>query len=401
MRILVLALGVPFPPIGGGLTRTFHLLRTLASHHHVTLAAFTYGEPHEPAPYPIELLTAPWRWSRDYEAMTGADAEAAHRAYQYLTFESTDPWFASVMDPAALDDALAGARDAPYDVILLEGTPLVRLLPSLPPNVPRVLDLFDVHSVVAQRAASRVEGGDRALDHEFERTLAFERRAVQACDLCLAVSDQDATIARDWLGARAVRVVPNGVDTNYFTPASGDIDPGMMLFTGRMNYPPNADAVHYFVDDILPRIRNEVPAATLHVVGASPGGDLTALESENVIIHGRVEDVRPFHRRAAIVVVPIRDGGGTRLKVLEAAACGKPIVSTGLGAEGLPLRNGMELVIADTSAGFAAAVVALLRDPVRCAALGATAREATRALDWSTIGESCRTILESVVRDRA
>ena len=398
MRILALALGVPFPPIGGGLTRTFHLLRSLASQHHVTLAAFTYGERHEPPPYAVEVIEIPWRNSPDYEAMTGGDVEASHRAYHRLTFESDQPWFASVMDPGAMNAAL-NQTGAPYDVVLLEGTPMARFLPAIP-AIPRVLDLFDIHTTIAQRAARRSAGGDPALDREFERTLAFEREAVQDCDLCFAVSEEDAATARDLLAATAVHVVPNGVDTSYFIPAGGATEPGMMLFTGRMSYGPNIDAVHHFVDDILPRIRTEAPHATFHIVGAFPSADVTALAGEGVVVHGRVDDVRPFHRRAEVVVVPIRAGGGTRLKVLEAAACGKAIVSTALGAEGLPLRDKRDLLIADTSGDFAAAVVTLLREPERRQQLGVHARAAAGAFDWTTIGDSCRAIIETLIAGR-
>jgi hypothetical protein len=102
VRILVLALGVPFPPLGGGLTRTFHLLKALAARHEVTLAAFTYGDAHESPPYRLDLRTVPWQWSEDYERMSGADPAAAHRAYARLTYEVDEPWFAGVMDPAAM-----------------------------------------------------------------------------------------------------------------------------------------------------------------------------------------------------------------------------------------------------------------------------------------------------------
>lgn len=399
MRILALALGVPFPPIGGGLTRTFHLLRALASHHRVTLAAFTYGEIHEPAPYPIEVIEIPWRNSPDYEAMTGGDLEASQQAYHRLTFESNEPWFASVMDPRAMHAVLKEARE-PYDVVLLEATPLARFLPAIPRQIPRVLDLFDIQTTIAQRAARRSAGGDPALDREFERTLAFERDAVRNSDLCFAVSEEDAATARDLLGANIVHLVPNGVDTSYFMPAAIATEPGTILFTGRMNYEPNIDAVHHFVDDILPRIRTEEPDATLHIVGASPAADVTALAGDGVVVHGRVDDVRPFHHRAEVVVVPIRAGGGTRLKVLEAAACGKAIVSTALGAEGLPLTDGRDLVIADTSGDFAAAVVALLRDPERRQELGVRARAAASAFDWTAIGDKCRTLIEKLIAGR-
>ena len=401
MRVLVLALGVPFPPIGGGLTRTYHLLRSLASHHQVTLLGFTYGEAHEAPPYAVEWHGVPWRWSPDYEAMTGAEAEASARAYQRLQFESDEPWFASVMDPAAMDAALTSTFRQPFDLVLLEGTPLSRFLPAIPSDVPIVLDFFDVHTVMAQREVRRSTAADAAISRELERTLEFERTAVQTCDACLAVSDADAATVRDVLGAAAVHVVPNGVDTSYFSPVTGDTEPGMLLFTGQMSYGPNIDAVRHFVDDILPRIRSEVPHATFHIVGAAPTANVTTLAGDGVVVHGRVDDVRPFQQRAEVVVVPIRAGGGTRLKVLEAAACGNAIVSTALGAEALPLRAGIDVMIAESSADFAATVVGLLRDPVRRSELGSNARDAILALDWTAIGDSCRAIIETVVRDRA
>ena len=401
MRIVVLALGVPYPPLGGGLTRTYHLLRALASQHDVTLAAFTYGDTHDPPPYPLELHAVPWAWSRDYEAMTLGAAAASQRAYERLAFETAEPWFAGVMDPSAMDAALASIFRQPCDLVLLEGSPMARFLPVIPIGIPKVLDLLDIHTVMAERALRRADSVERALEFDYQRTLAFERDAAQACDACLSVSHADAGVARTLLEARAVHVVPNGVDTAYFTPASGATDPGMLLFTGRMSYAPNVDAVRHFVDDILPRIRHDAPSAVLHVVGAAPTGEVIALRQESVVVHGRVDDVRPFQHRAEVVVAPIRSGGGTRLKVLEAAACGKAIVVTPLGVEGLPLRHGMEVVIADSSADFAAAVVALLRDPARRRELGGNARAATPEFDWAAIGESCRAILEQVVTDRA
>lgn len=400
LRILVLGLGVPFPPIGGGLTRTFHLLRSLAAHHQLTLAAFTYGDAHEPPPYDVDLRLVPWQWSRDYQAMTGSDQTAVQQAYQRLTFESDEPWFVSVMDPSAMNDLLAGAAARPYDAVLLEGMPLARFLPALPKGIPRVLDLFDIHTVMAERAARGAGRQDPALNREYERTLAFERNAVRHVDACLAVSAAEAAAARDLLGAPAVHVVPNGVDTSYFTAAEQP-EPGMVLFTGRMSYGPNIDAVQYFARDILPRIRRDVPHAAFHIVGAAPAPDVAALDGDGVVVHGRVDDVRPFYRRAEVVVAPIRSGGGTRLKVLEAAACGKGIVSTALGAEGLPFRDGADLLIADSPGDFAAAVTALLEDPERRAQLGRHAQEAARAFDWVAIGESCRAIIETLVRDRA
>ena len=401
MRVLVLALGVPFPPIGGGLTRSFHLLQSLSSHHRVSLVAFTYGETHEPAPFPIELRTAPWTWSSDYLAMTSGDAEGSRHAYERLTYTGEQPWFVSVLDPEPMRDAIALALQARPDVVVLEGTPMAAFLPIIPPQIPRVLDLFDIHSVLARQQDGSDPAGSSARAREADRTLAFERAAAAQCDASLAVSDHDADVARHLLGAANVHVVPNGVDTTFFAPRGGDSEPGALLFTGRMSYSPNADAVEYFVKDILPLVRRQVTHATVHVVGAGPPAVVTGLAAPDVIVHGRVDDVRPFHSRAEVAVVPIRTGGGTRLKVLEAAASAKAIVSTTLGAQGLPFQHGEHILIADTPSEFAVATVSLLRDPARRTSLGARARQAALDFDWQPIGQSFRRILEDVVRDRA
>ena len=396
MRILTLALGVPFPAFGGGLTRTFHLLRPLAPRHELVLAAFTYGEQHGEPPFPIEVRTAAWTWSRDYEDMIGLDAAAARRAFEKLSFQSDDPWFVSASDPVPMEDVLRDVLDTPVDVVLLEGTPLARFLPILPPEIPRVLDLLDVHSVITHRAAAAASADAALAVREAERTLRFERAAAQGCDRCLAVSAEEATAARDLLALDRVDVVPNGVDTSFFRPSSIRPEDGALLFTGRMNYGPNVDAVCYFVEEILPLVRHEVPHARFHVVGTDPPARVASLASDAVTVHGRVNDVRPYHQAAAVVVVPVRHGGGTRLKVLEAAAAGKPIVGTPLGVEGLAFRHGEDLLVAESPADFASKVIALLRDERLRVELGSRARVVACQYDWVAIGEGFERILEEV-----
>jgi polysaccharide biosynthesis protein PslH len=400
VRILTLALGVPFPAFGGGLTRTFHLLRALAPRHDLVLAAFTYGEQHEPPPFPVAVKTAPWQWSRDYEDMIGADAGASRQAVEKLSYESEDPWFISASDPRGMEDVLRQVLDTHVDLVLFEGTPLARFLPMMPPEIPRVLDLLDVHSAIARRAADAAPGDGAHARREAERTLMFERAAAGGCDLCLAVSPEEAASARELLAVERVEVVPNGVDTSFFTPSAAPEQDAAMLFTGRMNYDPNADAVRDFVEEILPLVRRDIPQARLHVVGTDPPARVTSLASEAVTVHGRVADVRPYLEAAAVVVVPVRHGGGTRLKVLEAAAAGKSIVSTRLGVEGLAFRHGSDLLVADSPADFAAAVVALLRDAGRRAELGTRARAVASQYDWTAIGEGFERILQGLAGPR-
>lgn len=388
MRILALALGIPFPPVGGGLTRTFHLLEAIASHHDVTLIGFTYegAEPHEEPPYPVHVEAVPWQWSRDYREMIGADAAVAARAYARLAYQHDQPWFATVVDRGPMQKTLSKVLAMPPDIVVLEGTPLAQFLPWLPADVPRVLDLFDVHSVMEHRSDGP----------EAQRTLAFERNAVRACTTCLAVSAADVEAARSLLGASSVHLVPNGVDTSYFMPSAMPIETGSLLFTGRMNYPPNIDAACFFATEILPLVREAAPHARFHIVGADPTAGVRALASDAVIVHGRVTDIRPFLANSEVVVVPVRSGGGTRLKVLEAAASGKPIVSTHLGVDGVNF-GADDVVIADDAQEFARAILSLLGNPSTRRAIGSRARVVAARYEWSKIGEEFRRIIEQSI----
>jgi glycosyltransferase involved in cell wall biosynthesis len=204
--------------------------------------------------------------------------------------------------------------------------------------------------------------------------------------------------ARRLLGIDHIRVVPNGVDTDMFVPAEDVPTEGYLLFTGKMNYAPNGEAACYFAREVLPLVRLQMPTARLHIVGAEPGEEVKALACDDVVVHGFVPDVRPYYREAAVVVVPLLRGGGTRLKILEAAACAKAVVSTTLGAEGLELRTGANIVLADSAETFAAEVVGLLGDPARCRCLGRAARAAALRYEWDDIGGHLCGIVEELVQ---
>ncbi len=153
-----------------------------------------------------------------------------------------------------------------------------------------------------------------------------------------------------------------------------------------MNYPPNVEAVEYFVRDILPLVRNRVPGVLFNIVGNRPGPLVWALNSEKVVVHGGVPDLRPYYHGASVVVVPLLQGGGTRNKILEAGACGNAIVSTSLGAEGLSFEAGRDLLIADTPVEFAEAISRVCADNELRGRLGHGAREAAATYDWKPVG---------------
>ena len=202
--------------------------------------------------------------------------------------------------------------------------------------------------------------------------------------------------------ASRISVIPTGVDTEYFRPSPGPEQPDTMAFTGTMDWMPNEDGVAYFVDKIFPLIRQEFPDAAFWAVGRRPPRRIQALASANVTVTGAVEDIRPYLGKAAVCVVPLRSGSGTRIKIFEAMAMGKAVVSTRMGAEGLPVRDGENIVLADDPADFAREVAQLLRAPERRAKLGHAARQLVEEnYGWPSVAAHFDQIMHSVIRQAA
>jgi glycosyltransferase involved in cell wall biosynthesis len=394
VRVLAISPNVPFPPIGGGLLRTYHLLRSLAARHDLTLAAFTYGEKPALPPFPVRVLEVPWAWPAVYRELHSSDPRIALAAFRKLADELPEPRFVSVAESPGMERTLTQLCEETFDVVLVEHTVMARFLPCLPQDAPKVLDLHNVHGVMARQAAAAAPAGERqSLTREADRTLEFERQAVSRCAVCLTVSKSDASAAKSLLLADDVRVVPNGVDASFFRPTDQPREARDLLFTGLMSYAPNLEAVQYFVAEILPIILSYDASFRLHVVGKNPSEQLKQLASDNVVVHGFVADIRPHYDAAAIVVVPLRKGGGTRIKVLEAAASGKAIVTTPIGVEGLEFVHGRDLLVAESPSDFAQAVLRLSDNIALRTQLGLRARQIALRYDWNPIGaEFCKLI---------
>jgi glycosyltransferase involved in cell wall biosynthesis len=275
------------------------------------------------------------------------------------------------------------------------------------PNVPfdgRVPTIFFAHNVehMIWKRLSQVEPRPwrRApLELEWRKMRRYEAQACTRSHLTVAVSEADRSI----LAARASRArvcaIPTGVDTRYFTPNGSDERPGTLVFLGAMDWFPNEDGIIHFVDAVFPRVREAVPDATLTVVGKNPRPRVRRLaEVPGVRVTGTVDDVRPHVAPAAVFVVPLRVGGGTRLKIFEGLAMGKAVVSTTVGAEGLPLVPGTHFVQVDDPAQFAESVVALLRDPARRSALGHAGRRLVEErYSWSQVVQEFEARCEEMI----
>ena len=270
---------------------------------------------------------------------------------------------------------------------------------ALGANVPVVLDAHNVEADVLRQIAREEPRRLHRLRWSWEagKTERFERAAVGAVAAVVATSDEDAAILES-LGARRVVVVPNGVDTAAL-PA-GPVEPGaVLLYVGHFGYRPNSLAAAELVDEILPRVRAELPAASVRLVGRAPSAGLRARASDSVEVFPDVPDVVPHLRAARALVVPLRAGGGTRLKVLEALSAGLPVVSTAFGVSGLEVQDGEHVLLAETPADLARCAVRVLEDDALARKLADNGRRLVeQRYDWSVVAEPLVALHEELGR---
>ena len=228
---------------------------------------------------------------------------------------------------------------------------------------------------------------------------SIERRFLELANHVLTVSDEDRRAFIEFLPEDKVTTVPTGVDVDYFRPAESPHDGHTLVFTGSMDWLPNEDAIIYFSREILPLIRHRVPDVTLYVVGRKPTRKVLELSKTDraVRVTGAVDDIRPYVHKAAVYVVPLRIGGGTRIKIFEAMAMGTAVVSTRIGAEGLPVKHGENILLADEPEDFAERTVALLTQSAERDRLGRAARTfVEQSYSWGSVSDVLETVLKRV-----
>ena len=260
----------------------------------------------------------------------------------------------------AIDDLCSTGN---FDVIQLESSYLCTL--RFPRDTRLVIDEHNIEYELFQRMCE----GERSLPRrvfnriEYARFRRFEQACWRRADACVVTSEREVEAVRTSAPDTPVAVVPNAVDLDYFAPSNTPVEPHTLIFSGTLNYRPNLDAVRYMIDEIWPLVRHRYPDAKLTLTGSTQGVDIRSLTRPGVRLLGEVPDIRPYVTRAAAVVVPIRIGGGTRLKVLEAMAMGKPIVSTAAGCEGVAVDDGEHLIIADGAPAFASGIFEVFENP--------------------------------------
>jgi glycosyltransferase involved in cell wall biosynthesis len=264
----------------------------------------------------------------------------------------------------------------------------------------RVLDTHNVEYKNFKRMSDKTRSPFRKwfYRHESEKVRKEEIAVLRKQDVIFTTSKADRAVFRKDLQDVPIHVIPNGVDTTYFRPSPWyKRDPHAMVFTGSMGYVPNNDGMLYFLDEVFPRIQAQIPQAKIFVVGNRPSEELKRRASDQVVVTGFVEDVRPFVWRSSLFVVPLRMGSGTRLKVVEALAMKKPVVSTSLGCEGIDVEDGENILIEDQPQAFADAAVRLMRDEELQHKLAHNGFELIKDnYDWTVIGDKLLEVYESL-----
>lgn len=390
MRILWLKTELLHPVDKGGKIRTYQMLRELRKEHHITYLTLDDGSAEVDAiekaqEYAHEVITIPHKVAEKFGT--------AFYIELLTNLVSPLPYFMAKYRSEGMRKAISEIVNAgKIDLIVCDFLmPSINVPDGL--GVPMVLFQHNVETMIWKRhyevAANPLK--KQYMKRQWLRTEAYEREICSKYDTIIAVSADDAEMFVNDFGSKNVAEVPTGVDLEYFARTTPKTDfRKNLVFTGSMDWLPNDDAISWFVKDIFPLIKKSLPDVTLTVVGRSPSASLKeiAASDEQISVTGRVEDVRPYMQDADIFIVPIRIGGGTRLKIYEAMAMQLPIVSTTIGAEGLPLVEGDEIVLRDTEKEFADAIIDLLKDTDQAVKLGKQAyQRVNKDFGWANAGK--------------
>lgn len=397
-RILFLTPQLPFPPQQGTAIRNWNLMVQAAVRNQVHLLSFSEGEP---SPEQLAAVNSICACVRIVPTPSRTRMQRLS-----TTLFSPLPDLAlrlrSTALKAELEHALAAVKP---DLLQVEGLEMATDVAEIAPA--RLL--YDAHNAeyllqkrmsVADASHLRRWPGALYSFLQWRKLSVYEGKVCQRAHRVLACSPLDAAALREISPGLEPLVVPNGVDCEQYRP--GVVPPlelggQSLVFTGKMDFRPNVDAVLWFANAVLPLVRARAPEARLYVVGKNPHSRLDSLRgAEGVTLTGYVEDVRPYIAGASAYVVPLQSGGGTRLKVLEAMAMGQALVTTTLGGEGIDAQSGRDWLVADSPAAFAEQVLLLLADRALAARLGLAAREFVAAhFDWRVVTKPLMTLYDS------
>jgi glycosyltransferase involved in cell wall biosynthesis len=395
MRVLLLSQVLPYPPDSGPKVKTWNVLKYLAQHHEVTLVSFVRGDQTAEAEHLRRYCKAVYTVPMERGALH--DGLAMVRSLL-----SNQPWMMVRDDRAAmrhLVDRLA--VETRFDIAHADQLNMAQYAARVP-GAGRILDAHNALWVLYRRLWQTMGPGPRRwlLGRDWQLLERYEGQVCRDFDAVLAVSEEDKAALQQAAGkAVDMAVIPIAIDTDEVSVVTRQAGADHIIHIGTMYWPPNIDGIRWFIHEVYPHIRAKRPDVVFDVVGARPPQELVNLSGNGTGINvtGYVDDPTSYLEQAGVMVIPLRAGGGMRVKILNALAQGVPIVSTSLGCEGIAVTHGQDIMIADSPDEFAEAVMRVLDSPILAERLGRNGRQlAEQRYDYR---RACR-LLEAVY-DRA
>ena len=379
MKILFLSQRFLLPMDAGGKIRTGNILKQLAKEHEITLISNVESSKDDPYLPQMKIfcgkfIPVPWQELQKYSI----------KFYVRLLLNLFSRYPVSVLNDSSKSLRAAVEHEIStnnYDLAICDFVQSALNLKNIS-NIPTLLFQHNVESEIARRHFKKSKNIFAKIFWyiQWKKMFKFERVQCRKFDTVIAVSENDKKLFQTNYNLKNVCTIPTGVDVDYFVPVANHSKNASLVFYGSMDWLPNEDAITYFIEKIFPTIKAQIPEIKVTVVGRNPSFSLHKLIKQypEIALTGWVQDIRPYLAESSVYIVPVRIGGGTRMKIFEAMAMGKAIVSTSVGAEGLPLENGKHIIIADTPADFAQKVIELLRDKGKRAFMERTAADYVR-----------------------
>lgn len=379
MKLLFTANRFPYPPYRGDKLKIFHLARLLSQRHEVHL--LTFLEDKNDLQYLPELQKI---FKEIHLVPLSKRQSYTNVLFGFLYKEPFQVrYFHSRKMEAKINELIITQE---YDAVHVQH---LRMAPywAYFNDIPRILDMPDAFSLYWKRRIESSKGLLKVFARiEYKRMKNYEP-VLNKYDISLVCSAEDQAYLKEEIGVNNVSLLPNGVDMETFASAGHNYNIGnTILFTGNMDYAPNVDAVQYFVQDIFPLIKKEIPDAVFVIAGQRPVKKVLELAGNGVTVTGFVENLAEMYAKAAVVVAPLRFGAGTQNKVLEAMAMGVPVVSRNIGFNGLGIQSGQGVILAMEHADFAGACITLLKSAEERQQVGEAGKEIVRSrYDWKVI----------------
>lgn len=395
MNLLWISHNIPYPPKTGVLQRNYNLLREASRHADVYLLA-VFKRDILPGEYDIEAARRELGKLCRLIEIVQLPIEASSALLYWTALVSLftkDPLSANWVKDSGMRQRLrALVESVPFDLVHFDTVSLAAYRDDVG-SVPKILNHHNIESHLLKRRIAFESNPLKRLYYAAEgsKLEAYERRVCPEFDTNFTVSDLDRKRLLELVPTACADVIANGVDVEYFRSTEAATVPGNLIMASGMNWFPNRDAVLFMCADVWPLLSARMPDLTWTVVGASPPQQVVDLAARDarVVVTGFVDDVRPYLSRAEIYLCPMRDGGGTRVKILDALAMSKPIVSTTMGCEGIDVTPGVDVLIADTPDAFVSQIARLRADSSLRAAMSAAARKlAVDRYSWPVIGHT-------------